>query len=177
VVCLDCLSSETEAVTIDFCDKPECWRKSFVVDPRDPQRMHQPDHDVFKVRTVLHLVDIPGLLPRAESALSLSREYFQNSESEHTDVVEDTVGKYLKLHLACDLNIHSYQRCIMTTLRIMDRRSTRHTCSRDAMFASMPCNSRAGFVWIVSQQVRVFYALTILYHPLNLWRRRGELYM
>ena len=94
VVCMDCLSSETDAKTVDFCDRPECWKKSISIDPRDPQHRHLPSHDVFKVRTVLHLVDTLGLLERAENALNVSREYFQGPEHGN-DAVEDTLGKLL----------------------------------------------------------------------------------
>lgn len=66
------------------------------MDPRDPQRRHLPSHDVFKVRTVLHMIGVLGLLERAENALSVSREYFQGPDHGQ-DAVEDTLGKYLRL--------------------------------------------------------------------------------
>ena len=71
------------------------------MDLRDPQRLHQPHHDLFKVRTVLHLIDVPGVLSRAETALSLSREYFQGLDNNlGADFVEDAIGSCHPLPLA-----------------------------------------------------------------------------
>lgn len=93
VVCLDCLSSESEAKTIDFCDKRDCWEKIVFLDPRNPQKQHLPSHNVLKVRTVLHLLDIPGLHERAQNALSLGSEYLQVPErGRGADAVEDAIG-------------------------------------------------------------------------------------
>ncbi|KAI0701233.1 hypothetical protein BC835DRAFT_271177 [Cytidiella melzeri] len=86
VVCLDCLSSESEAKTVDFCDNPACPQTTFVVDIRDPEKRHLPTHDVFKVRSVLHLRDVPAVSERVGNALSVAREYFQTSIGE----IEDT---------------------------------------------------------------------------------------
>lgn len=80
VVCLDCLSTDSEAKTIDFCDNPSCWNVTPNGD-KDAIHRHLPNHDVFKVRTVLHLRDVPTMNEIAEKALNVSREYFQGSSS------------------------------------------------------------------------------------------------
>ena len=79
VVCLECLSAEPEAKTVDFCEKPACW----AVSPEGAKGSHRhlPTHSVFKVRTVLHLRDVPAMNELAEKALNVSREYFQASSS------------------------------------------------------------------------------------------------
>lgn len=90
---MDCLSSQTEARTIDFCDNPECFGKTISLDIRDSTRQHLPSHDLFKVRTVLHLKDVPALLASAESALSMGREYSQSpSRAEHNCSNDSGVG-------------------------------------------------------------------------------------
>jgi hypothetical protein len=81
-VCLDCFSSESEAKTVDFCDNPACPKTTFVVDIRDPKKQHMPSHDVFKIRSVLHLRDVPAVSELASNALSVAREFFQTSNGE-----------------------------------------------------------------------------------------------
>ena len=97
------MSSESEAKTVDFCDNPACHASTFVVDIRDPEKRHLPSHDVLKVRSVLHLRDIPSVSELAGNALSVAREYFQISNGESTDpppsatlggfYMEDTLGQ------------------------------------------------------------------------------------
>ncbi|GJE96219.1 hypothetical protein PsYK624_124130 [Phanerochaete sordida] len=95
VVCLDCLSAETGATTVDFCDRPECWRKTILPDPCHPDRQHLHTHDVLKVRTVLHLVDMASLRERAQNALSISNEYLHCPEREPAlDAVDDAIALY-----------------------------------------------------------------------------------
>ncbi|KAI0090196.1 hypothetical protein BDY19DRAFT_887919 [Irpex rosettiformis] len=103
VVCLDCFSSESEAKTVDFCDSPACPKSNFVIDIRDPEKRHLPSHDVFKVRSVLHLRDVPNVSELAGKALSVAREYIQTSNAELVDpppsavlggfYMEDTLGQ------------------------------------------------------------------------------------
>ncbi|KAI0806043.1 hypothetical protein BC629DRAFT_1138761 [Irpex lacteus] len=105
VVCLDCLSSESEAKTVDFCDNPDCPQTTFVVDIRDPEKRHLPSHDVFKVRSVVHLRDVPRVSELAGNALSVAREYFQTSNGDLADprlsthiqsgsYIDDTLDSY-----------------------------------------------------------------------------------
>ena len=107
VVCLGCLSLDSEARTVNFCDDQACWGSSLVCD------QHLPTHDILKVRTVLHLRDIPNISELAENALSVARECFTTSTSsveEASDIQGDATGKLLHVGL-CSVHHIAHHRC------------------------------------------------------------------
>ncbi|PSS05479.1 hypothetical protein PHLCEN_2v3761 [Hermanssonia centrifuga] len=106
LICLDCLSAEPEARTVDFCDNPECHQIVHAPNSNgdQPAKHHNPGHDVFKVRTVLHLRDVPRMSAMAGNALNVCREFFQNATPvidtgllatvHDNDAIRDTLASY-----------------------------------------------------------------------------------
>ncbi|KAJ3537236.1 hypothetical protein NM688_g6718 [Phlebia brevispora] len=124
VVCLDCLSAESEAKTVDFCENPKCWTASSAEESK-ANHQHLPTHDIFKVRTVLHLRDVPRVNEMAEKALNVSREYFNGRLQEMTS-----------------MNMMLHTTGIQGNL-------TLNVVSATPQFTNL-----AGSVWIVSQQAQ-----------------------
>ncbi|KAH8102306.1 hypothetical protein BXZ70DRAFT_891052, partial [Cristinia sonorae] len=77
IMCLDCRPVEARIRnTVNFCGHPICGAKTVTSDDlfyMDPKKPHLPTHDYVKLRSVLHLKDMPELDRNAGRALERCR--------------------------------------------------------------------------------------------------------
>lgn len=94
-MCLDCRPKEQQLRnTVNFCDLHICGEKSITSEQftsLEAKKPHRPTHDFVKLRSVLHLKDMPELDRKAQWALERSRSLFQEAQRSGRPASAETV--------------------------------------------------------------------------------------
>ncbi|TCD69752.1 hypothetical protein EIP91_006288 [Steccherinum ochraceum] len=82
IMCLDCRPEKKQLrLTVNFCDHLVCGEKKITSEQLpdlSPKRPHRPTHDFVKLRSVLHLKDMPAMDREAHRALQRCRQLIED---------------------------------------------------------------------------------------------------